>query len=69
MRGLEDAMEAGDQIILETEKVGQEPRRGVIVDVHDRLVHVRWESGQESTIVPACGAVTVIAHTRPPSAH
>ena len=60
-------MKVGDRIIIEAEKVGHEPRRGVIVDLHDPLIRVRWDTGDESTIVPSSGVMTVLARTRPPS--
>lgn len=61
-------MKVGDRIVIETEKVGQEPRRGVIVDLRDPLIRVRWDSGDESTIVPSSGVMTVLAGTPPSSA-
>jgi hypothetical protein len=61
-------MEVGDLIVIEAEKVGHGPRRGVIVGLRDPLIRVRWDSGDESTIVPSSGAMTVLARTRPPSA-
>jgi hypothetical protein len=62
-------MKVGDRIVLEAEKVGQAPRRGVIIDLRDPLIRVRWDSGEESTIVPSSGAMTVLARPRSSSAH
>jgi hypothetical protein len=55
----------GDRLVIESERVGQPPRRGTIEEVLslDPLrVRVRWENDRESTITPAAGAARVV-HT------
>jgi len=33
-----------------TKKVGQMPRRGKVLDVHDDTVEVRWDDGHVSSV-------------------
>ena len=52
----------GDRLVIESERVGQPPRKGTIEEVlsHDPLrVRVRWENDRESTITPDFGAARV----------
>lgn len=49
----------GDRIVVESEKVGSPPRRGEVTGVSGRMLSVRWESGEESTFVPAAGSLRV----------
>ena len=53
-------VEVGDRVMVESEKVGQDPRSGVVTGVEGRIVHVRWDGGRETSFVPAAGAMTVI---------
>ena len=53
-------VEVGDRVLIESEKVGVEPRAGVITAVEGTIVHVRWDSGRESSFVPAAGSMTVV---------
>jgi hypothetical protein len=53
-------VEVGDRVVIESEKVGVEPRTGVITAVEGTIVHVRWDSGRESSFVPAAGSMTVV---------
>jgi hypothetical protein len=55
---------AGDRIIVESEKVGRPAREGTILEVipsseHDRY-RVRWNDGHESTITPTAGSARVV---------
>jgi hypothetical protein len=52
-------VEVGDEIELATQKVGQAPRTGIVIAVRERLVTVRWPTGEQSTLVPSPGTVTV----------
>ena len=52
----------GDQLVIESEHVGQPPRTGTVEEVLslDPLrVRVRWENDHESTITPTAGAASV----------
>jgi hypothetical protein len=50
----------GDRVVLESEKVGQPSQTGVITGAHGQLLHVRWDSGKESTFIPSAGALQII---------
>ena len=52
--------DVGDQVRIASTKVGEAPREGVVTSVIGQLLHVRWSTGEESTIVPASGSMTVI---------
>jgi hypothetical protein len=52
----------GDTIVLESERVGQPPHRGVIAEVLQEQpprLRVRWEDGHESIVAPAAGAARI----------
>jgi hypothetical protein len=54
---------AGDKIVVESEKVAQPGRAGVIEEVlreDPPRVRVRWEDGRTSILTPSAGAATVI---------
>jgi DNA-binding protein HU-beta len=50
----------GDQIELAATKVGQVPRAGVVIDVRGNMLTVRWPSGEQSSLVPAPGTLSVV---------
>ena len=53
---------AGDRIVIESEKVAQPSRAGVIEEVlqeHPPRVRVRWEDGHSSILAPSAGAASV----------
>jgi hypothetical protein len=55
---------AGDRIVVESEKVGQAAREGVILEVIEASYgvryRVRWDDGHESTIRPSAGSARTI---------
>ena len=54
---------AGDRIVVESEKVTQPSREGVIEEVLQEdppRVQVRWEDGHTIILTPSAGAATVI---------
>jgi translation initiation factor IF-1 len=54
---------AGDRIVVESEKVAQPSRAGVIEEVLQEdpaRVRVRWEDGHTSILTPSAGAARVI---------
>jgi hypothetical protein len=52
-------VEVGDRIRLSS---GKGPdREGVVAAVTGSMVRVRWPSGQETTVIPAPGTLTVLA--------
>jgi hypothetical protein len=56
--------DVGDRVRVESTKVGQAPREGVVTDVVGGLLRIRWSTGEESTVVPGPGAVAVIGKVR-----
>jgi Domain of unknown function (DUF1918) len=56
--------EVGDRVRVESKKVGQAVREGVVTEVLGQLLHVRWSTGEESTFTPGPGSVTVIGKVR-----
>ena len=57
-------VEVGDEIELSTMKVGQAPRTGTVIAVRERLVTVRWPTGEQSTLVPSPGTLSVVRPVR-----
>ena len=61
-----------DRIVIESEKVGQAPREGTILEVIEASYgiryRVRWDDEHESTIRPSAGSARVIARPAPPQA-
>lgn len=54
---------AGDRIVVESEKVGQPARAGVIEEVVQEQpprLRVRWEDGHTSVFVPSAGAARIV---------
>jgi hypothetical protein len=53
---------AGDQVVFESEKVGQPPRKGLVEEVisgEPLRIRVRWENDSTSIIAPSAGAARV----------
>ncbi len=53
-------VDVGARVVVESEKVGVEPRSGVVTAVQGTLVHVRWDDGHETSFVPAAGCMRVV---------
>ena len=58
-------VEVGDRVLVESEKVGSAVRSGVVTAVDDRLITVRWDSGEESVFVPSAGSLRVTGRDPP----
>jgi Domain of unknown function (DUF1918) len=59
---------AGDTIVIESERVGTSARKGVIEDVvqeHPRRYKVRWENGHTSILAPSAGSAHIEKTKRP----
>jgi hypothetical protein len=58
-------VKVGDRIAVETERVGQPPREGEILEIIEGPTtvsyRVRWDDGHESSFTPAAGAVSVLS--------
>jgi Domain of unknown function (DUF1918) len=58
----------GDRIVVESEKVGQPRRAGVIEEVLEtdpERVRVSWEDGHTSVLTPAAGAAKIVPAESP----
>jgi hypothetical protein len=58
-------VEVGDRILVESEKVGNVTRSGVVTAVDGRLITVRWDAGSESVFVPSAGSLQVTGKESP----
>ena len=60
---------AGDRIVVESERVGQAAREGMILEVIDASYgvryRVRWDDGHESTSRPSAGSARIIEGPAP----
>ncbi len=54
----------GDRVHVASRKLGQPPREGVVTGVSGTLLRVRWSTGEESTIVPGTGSVSVVGKAK-----
>ncbi len=55
-----------DRVCVDGRKVGQARRYGVVLEVHQTLLTVRWDDGTTSTFVPTGGSLTVVGTAQPP---
>ncbi len=55
-------VEVGHRVQLAPAKVGRRPRSGVVTAVRGQMITVRWDSGEQSTVVPASGTLSVQGH-------
>ena len=58
--------DVGDRIEVSQTK-GQPARAGQVIAIQGRMMSVRWDSGEESKLVPGPGAITVLGRGRLPS--
>jgi hypothetical protein len=60
----------GDRIVVESERVGQAAREGVILEVIEASYGIRyrvlWDDGHESTIRPSAGSARTIDQAAQP---
>jgi hypothetical protein len=52
-------VEVGDRIEVESEKVGEPSRTGVVTTI-GRMITVRWDNGTESSFIPSAGSLRVL---------
>lgn len=52
-------VEVRDRVVVESEKVGDPPRTGVVTGVSGQLITIRWDSGGESSLIPSAGSLHV----------
>jgi hypothetical protein len=52
----------GDRIVVESERVSQAPRRGIVEEIlqdEPARLRVRWDDGHTSIFAPSAGAVRI----------
>lgn len=52
----------GDRVVVESERVAREPRRGVVEEViaeDPPRLRIRWDDGHTTMLAPAAGAVRI----------
>jgi hypothetical protein len=54
----------GDKVRVQSRKVGQAPRDGVVTGFSGPLLRVKWSTGGESSFIPGPGSVTVMSKQR-----
>jgi DNA-binding protein HU-beta len=52
--------EIGDRIEVASSKSG--PRTGTVAAINDTLITVRWDSGEQTSLIPGPGVLNVIAN-------
>src|SRR5207237_3851136 len=50
----------GETVEVAGRKVGDPRRRGTVTGVRGAMIQVRWESGEETALIPGPGTLTVI---------
>jgi hypothetical protein len=59
----------GDRIVVESERVGQPPREGEILEIVASPVgpsyEVRWDDGHRSSFRPAAGSAQIVPASKP----
>ena len=53
-------VQVGDVIEIVTRKIGQTARRGRVKAVRGALITVAWDSGEETSLMPAAGSLTIV---------
>jgi hypothetical protein len=59
---------AGDRIVVESERVTQPPRTGIVEEViaeEPQRLRVRWDDGHTTVFSPAAGAARIEAEQKP----
>ena len=56
--------DVGDRVRVQSTKLGQAVREGIVTSVVGHMLRVQWSTGEESTFMPGPGAVTVVGKAR-----
>ena len=56
-------VQVGDRVEVASRRVGQHARHGTVVKVRGAMVEVRWDTGEQTSFVPAAGTLTVVGHS------
>jgi hypothetical protein len=54
----------GDRVRVESTKLGQAVREGVVTGVVGHMLRVQWSMGEESTFMPGPGSVRVVGKVK-----
>ena len=54
----------GDKVRVLPNKSGQPPREGVVTAVSGNMLRVKWSTGEETSLIPGPGSVTVLGRAR-----
>jgi hypothetical protein len=54
----------GDRVRVLQNKAGQPPRDGVVTAVSGSMLRIRWSTGEETSLVPGSGSVSVVGKAR-----
>lgn len=57
-------VQVGDRVEVESEKVGQRSRSGVVMGLSGRLLRIRWDDGSESSFMPQAGSLKLARQPR-----
>jgi DNA-binding protein HU-beta len=57
-------VKVGDVVETATRKIGQTPRTGTVTAISGMLITVRWESGEQTSLIPASGSLAVVGTGR-----
>jgi Domain of unknown function (DUF1918) len=52
-------VEVGDRVVVESEKVGESARTGMVTGVVGSLIKIKWDDGTETSMVPGAGSLRV----------
>jgi Domain of unknown function (DUF1918) len=55
-------VEVGDRVVVESEKVGESARTGMVTGVVGSLIKIKWDDGTETSLVPGAGSLRVVGH-------
>jgi hypothetical protein len=53
-------VKVGDSVEVATRKIGQTPRTGTVTAVRGALITVRWDAGDETSLIPAAGSLGLV---------
>ena len=56
--------DVGDRVRVHSRRVGEAPRDGVVTSIIGQLLRIIWSTGEESTMVPGPGSVTVVGKAK-----
>lgn len=57
-------VQIGDRVLIESEKVGDPARSGVVTSVSEHLMGIRWSDGSESSFAPSAGSLRVLGRAK-----